>query len=103
MYLQMFSCHRADILSLTVNADETQVYAAGIDPVVVQFELSPVSSSSDWMVWQRCTVRAHHTHDVRAMAMINGFVISGGNVSCAHFIAIRSEILSLYTHRGTSL
>lgn len=74
----MFSCHRADILSIAVNADETQVYAAGIDPVQVQFELLPVSASSDWTVWQRSTVRAHHTHDVRSLVMMGNMVISGG-------------------------
>ena len=74
----MFSCHRADILSIAVNSDETQVYAAGIDPVLVQFELSPVSSASDWLVWQRSAVRAHHTHDVRAVMMMGNLVVSGG-------------------------
>ena len=82
---QMFGCHRADILSIAVNADETEVFAAGIDPTLVQFELAPVSSAgSDWLVWQRSGVRAHHTHDVRAVVMMNGFVITGGksNSSC---------------------
>ena len=74
----MFNCHRADILSIAVNAAETQVYAAGIDPVLIQFELSPVTASNDWMVWQRGTVRAHHTHDVRAVVMMGNLVISGG-------------------------
>jgi len=78
----MFSCHRADIFSIAVNDDENQVYAAGIDPVLIQFELTPVNASSDWLVWQRASVRAHHTHDVRAVVMMNNFVITGGmNIS----------------------
>lgn len=80
--LQMFGCHRADILSLTVSPDETQVFAAGIDPTLVQFELAPVSAGSDWLVWQRSGVRAHHTHDVRAVDMMNDYVITGGKFCC---------------------
>ena len=58
------------------------VYAAGIDPTLVQFELAPVSAGSDWLVWQRSGVRDHDTHDVRAVNMMNDYVITGGRFCC---------------------
>ncbi|XP_067936247.1 U3 small nucleolar RNA-associated protein 4 homolog [Watersipora subatra] len=94
--IKMFNCHRADILSIAVSQDETQVYAAGIDSVLVQFVLSPVSASSDWLVWQRSTVRAHHSHDVRAVVVMDRFVISGG-VDCSLVVADFEEKLKYKT------
>jgi len=82
----MFGCHRADVHALCVSADEQRVYAAGVDPTMVEFELAPISHNSHWTVWQRGSVRCHHTHDIRAAIMINGYVITGGRWLHLYFV-----------------
>ena len=75
---QEFQCHKADVLAVCVNSDGHSVFAAGIDPTLVQFEYISASPDSDWKMWIKSTVRTQHTHDVRALALTADMVVSGG-------------------------
>lgn len=90
--LQSFQNHRADILSLCVSPDEKVVYAAGVDPRVMAMNCSSVMLEQDVtenggdiqpMVstvdeWVKGATLQKHTHDVRALAMVGGYLVSGG-------------------------
>lgn len=72
-----FKVHAADVLAVCLSADESKVYAAGVDPAVVEFaKISNTTSGSE--IWTKSTQRSCHTHDVRAIACAGGQLVTGG-------------------------
>ncbi|KAL1525524.1 hypothetical protein AB1Y20_020380 [Prymnesium parvum] len=70
-----FASHQADVLCLAASADETAVFASGVDQKVALFcpqPTEPSSSSTEGRAapraWALTCSRRPHTHDVRALA-----------------------------------
>ncbi|XP_077982940.1 U3 small nucleolar RNA-associated protein 4 homolog [Glandiceps talaboti] len=77
--LKSFYSHKADVLTLCVNKEEDTVYAAGVDPKISTFQYVSVSGKDDNKTWvQSKVIEKAHTHDIRALAVTEHFVISGG-------------------------
>ncbi|KAL5021741.1 hypothetical protein ScPMuIL_000896 [Solemya velum] len=70
--------NKADVLCLAVSPEENSVFTSGIDPTVVQFELTPISTETDRKAWVSSLVRTQHTHDVRALVFAGKYLASGG-------------------------
>ncbi len=68
------------MLSLCISSDGSSVFASGVDPVLVQFELVPVTEGGEWKNWVRSNVRSRHSHDVRSVALAGDWVASGGQL-----------------------
>jgi len=68
--------HKADVLVVTVNADEQKVFASGVDSRIVCIERAADSSGG----WIMTHAQRPHTHDVKAMAIVpkTKFKHSGG-------------------------
>ena len=75
MFLQSHHVHKADVLCLSRGNDESSVYAAGVDPKVVEFRLISSKSSPTWVVGR---LMQRHSHDIRAIANCGGKIFSGG-------------------------
>ncbi|XP_077867131.1 U3 small nucleolar RNA-associated protein 4 homolog, partial [Saccoglossus kowalevskii] len=75
--IKSFFTHKADILALSVSKEEDKVYAAGIDPKIVQFQYVPVGSQGKQQWVQSRMLEDLHTHDVRALACTEQNIISG--------------------------
>jgi len=76
-----YQTHRADVLSVCVNQNQSEVYSSGVDPVI--FHFSPVASGpinlksasnshqspkpNRGRKWVKSIHRFSHTHDVRAI------------------------------------
>ncbi|XP_076814347.1 U3 small nucleolar RNA-associated protein 4 homolog [Clavelina lepadiformis] len=73
--LQSHRAHRADVLCLCSTKDEKCVYAAGVDPRVIAFNLV---QEDDVPTWVKGRYMQKHTHDVRALAIIENRIVSGG-------------------------
>ncbi|CAL1532765.1 unnamed protein product [Lymnaea stagnalis] len=76
--LKTFECHKADILSLCLSEDETRVYTGGVDAALYQFSLYTADPTSERKRWVHQLLHTRHTHDIRALAYVNGFLASGG-------------------------
>lgn len=63
---------------LAVDPMETVVVSSGIDSSIVQFNYIAARENSDWRDWVGSFVHNHHTHDVRAVQIIDNAVITGG-------------------------
>ena len=63
---------------LAVDPTETIVVSSGIDSSVVQFNYIAPRENSDWRDWVGTLVHNQHTHDVRAIQIINKCVVTGG-------------------------
>ena len=61
-----FSAHKYDVLCLVTAMNDTVVYAAGLDSLVV--EIRNVSSSDHSPKWLVSATQRAHTHDIRALA-----------------------------------
>jgi U3 small nucleolar RNA-associated protein 4 len=62
-----FSAHKYDVLCLVTALNDSVVYAAGLDSLVVEIRRVSQEGSEKWLV--TATQRAH-THDIRALATI---------------------------------
>jgi len=72
-----FSSHQADILALASSGK--RLYAAGIDPTIITFELN---DDDEWI--QRGQKR-YHTHDVTSISVNSKTIISAGLDACIYF------------------
>ncbi|XP_065212187.1 U3 small nucleolar RNA-associated protein 4 homolog [Planococcus citri] len=74
--------HKADILALCLNQEQNKLYCAGVDPLISSLEKISVKSSSlnsgNNYKWIKSIQRAIHDHDVRALAMVEEKLFSGG-------------------------
>lgn len=68
--------HKADILSVCLDDQQTTIYAAGVDPQIVTFERIKVRVGD--YKWVKSIQRVIHTHDVRALCFCHGKLFSGG-------------------------
>jgi len=75
--LHSFKIHEADVLSLGVSPNERQVFASGVDPLFVSFELIRINDE-DRQVWRRSWGHKMHTHDVRCIETVGSLVLSAG-------------------------
>nr|XP_039269150.1 U3 small nucleolar RNA-associated protein 4 homolog [Styela clava] len=83
--LKSFQNHRADVLSLCVSHDEKVVYASGVDSRVLAINCSSAmvgeddpSSATTVDSWVLGATLQKHTHDVRALAIVGNYLVSGG-------------------------
>ncbi|XP_069701427.1 U3 small nucleolar RNA-associated protein 4 homolog isoform X2 [Periplaneta americana] len=81
--IEGFQTHRADILSLCLTEDEQSVYCAGVDPLIVSFEKVWLRGSNDTgssrrSKWVKSIQRRIHEHDVRALTLAEGKLLSAG-------------------------
>ncbi|KAF7488625.1 U3 small nucleolar RNA-associated protein 4 [Sarcoptes scabiei] len=72
--IQSFKAHRGDVLTLCSSHDGNQIYSAGVDPTIIQFNRCHDPSDLWVITWKR----RPHTHDVRSMAFNRTWLISGG-------------------------
>ena len=70
---------KSDVLRVTVNASQTKIFASGVDSRVVCLERSSTTptTASSGSGWKNTTAQRPHTHDVKAMAVIQGKVSNG--------------------------
>ena len=61
-----------------MSMDGSSIFAAGVDPILVQFEWAPVTEGGEWKNWVRTNVRSQHSHDVRCVALAGDWIASGG-------------------------
>ena len=73
---------KADVLRVTVNASQTKIFASGVDSRVVCLERSSATPVTDpsGSGWKFTTAQRPHTHDVKAMAVIQGKVSNGSTL-----------------------
>jgi len=65
---------KGSVLTLTCSKDHTRIFASGMDPCIQQFK-----KSNDDKEWTRTRMlHKKHTHDVRSVAFMNDYVVSGG-------------------------
>ncbi|KAH3682429.1 hypothetical protein WICPIJ_006615 [Wickerhamomyces pijperi] len=73
--LQTFSVHDADILTLTCDADNENLFSAGVDRKIYKFQ----HTNNKWMINSN---RLFHSNDIRSMASYQSknyqFLVSGG-------------------------
>ncbi|CAB3981633.1 U3 small nucleolar RNA-associated 4 homolog [Paramuricea clavata] len=78
--IKSFNVHIADVLAVCVNQKEDTVYASGVDNKLVQFKL--ITDKDGSKTWSRSNSTRAHTHDIRALAMIEkdekSALVSGG-------------------------
>lgn len=76
--IKSIQSHKADVYCLAVDSTETVVVSSGIDSSVVRFNYIAARENSDWRDWVGTLVHNQHTHDVRAIQMINKSIVTGG-------------------------
>ncbi|XP_041375893.1 U3 small nucleolar RNA-associated protein 4 homolog [Gigantopelta aegis] len=76
--IKSFQSHKSDVYCMAVSMDEKNVITSGVDPTVMQFEYIQTQANSEWKTWVRSSVRMQHTHDVRALAFAENFILSAG-------------------------
>ncbi|KAK7505273.1 hypothetical protein BaRGS_00003435 [Batillaria attramentaria] len=76
--IKSIQSHKADVLTVAVDEEETNVFSSGVDPTVVKFSYMSPSGNSSWRTWVRSTVLSYHTHDVRACVVAGSTVVTGG-------------------------
>lgn len=70
-----YNSHKADVLCLCVDSDQSTVYCSGVDPIIVQF----TKTFNKYNSWVNSTTRRLHTHDVRALTCVKPkWLLSGG-------------------------
>lgn len=77
---QSMQSHKADVYCLAVDDTETTVVCSGIDSAIVQFNFIAARENSDWKDWVGSFMHNQHTHDVRAIEIIDNTVVTGGNI-----------------------
>jgi len=61
---------------MCLGENESTVFAAGVDPKVIEFQCVSAKYSSSW---KECRHMQKHSHDIRAVGLAGGRVFSGGN------------------------
>ena len=79
---------------MCLGEDETTVYAAGVDPKVIEF--AHVSAKNS--VWKMTRQMQRHSHDIRAIGLTGGKIFSGGAlIKLAIFYVV---VVNLAKHYG---
>ena len=71
-------------MALAVSPGENQIFASGVDPLFVSFEMirihddSPDHSGSREFCWRRSWGHKMHSHDVRSIEIVGSLVLTGG-------------------------
>ncbi|XP_052819109.1 U3 small nucleolar RNA-associated protein 4 homolog [Mya arenaria] len=76
--IKSISSHKSDVYCLGVDPSETMVVSSGVDSKVVQFSYVAERENSDWRDWVPTFLHNQHTHDVRAIQVIDNQVVTGG-------------------------
>ena len=98
--LQCYKSHDADVNALCLSPDGRTVFASGVEPKVVRFQLIAGPQTDAWPVWVTASVKAQHTNDVRALTLAGDCIVSAG-LSTAPACFVPSElVLGLWV--GTS-
>ncbi|ELT88845.1 hypothetical protein CAPTEDRAFT_220555 [Capitella teleta] len=84
--MKAFESHRAAVLTLALTEGGTKAYSAGIDPAIAHFDLIAPHHKSNARMWVMTSKRVEHTHDVRALQIVNQELVSGG-VDCALIVS----------------
>ena len=91
--IQSYNSHRADVLTLCNSDDEDIVFAAGVDPTIVQFNRCHGPQITTWVCSHK---RRPHNHDIRSMLINRNQLISGGIDSFLSQISINSNTYISY-------
>jgi hypothetical protein len=65
----------ADVLALDITSDECKVFGSGVDSRVVCIERQMISSENSNMKWIMTHAQRPHTHDVKAMSIVQKFKV----------------------------
>lgn len=76
--IKSIQSHKADVYCLAVDQSESTIVSSGIDSSVVQFNYVTSHENSDWKDWIGTFVHNQHTHDVRAVEIIDKTIVTGG-------------------------
>jgi len=82
--LNTFKLHDADVLTLAVSPNEKQIFASGVDPLVVSLEVARIKDTDEDMdggrefTWRRSWGHKMHSHDVRGLEIVNNLLLSAG-------------------------
>ncbi|KAL4234748.1 U3 small nucleolar RNA-associated protein 4 [Mactra antiquata] len=76
--IKAIQSHKGDVYCLSVDKTETSIVSSGVDSSVVKFSYIAPRENSDWKDWVATFVHNQHTHDVRAIQMIDKTVVTGG-------------------------
>ncbi|PSN57688.1 hypothetical protein C0J52_00311 [Blattella germanica] len=90
--IESYQSHKADILCLCLSEDETNVYCAGVDPLIMCFTKVKMKSgnntSGNKTKWVKSVQRWIHDHDVRALTLADGKLFSAE----ARYIMLRYAV-----------
>jgi len=68
--------HKADVLTVAVNSDETVAYSSGVDPTIMHFQI--IHKPDGRRKWVKSLHRQVNTHDVRCLLAFRDKIYSGG-------------------------
>lgn len=75
-YIESYLSHRADVLSIVVAPDQSTIYCAGIDPIIMSFV--KVQLKNNHYKWVKSIQRKIHDHDVRCLVYADDKLYSAG-------------------------
>ncbi|XP_059053769.1 U3 small nucleolar RNA-associated protein 4 homolog [Achroia grisella] len=75
--IESYVTHKADILSIAVSDDETNMYFSGVDPVIMQF-IKVKNNKQTGGQWVKHVQRDVHEHDVRSLVVDCDRLVSVG-------------------------
>lgn len=76
--LKSITSHRASILAMSVSPDQKLVSTAGTDPRIITFGMAAMDASASKYEWTKAWSSHEHFHDVKALAIVDDLIISGG-------------------------
>jgi len=68
--------HKADVLTVAVNSDESVAYSSGVDPTIMHFQI--IHKPDGRRKWVKSLHRQVNTHDVRCLLSFRDKIYSGG-------------------------
>ena len=69
---------------MAVSPNEKQIFASGVDPLVVSLEVARIKDTDEDMdggrefTWRRSWGHKMHSHDVRGLEIVNNLLLSAG-------------------------
>ncbi|KAM3966216.1 UTP4 small subunit processome component l(3)72Dn [Aphomia sociella] len=75
--IETYVTHKADILSIAVSDDETNMYFSGVDPVIMHF-IKVKNNKQSGGQWVKHVQRHVHEHDVRSLVIDGDRLVSVG-------------------------
>lgn len=94
--LQSFKVHAADILTLTTDLSNENVFTAGVDRKIFKFQLIETSTNTNkkQLRWSNVSNRLFHSNDIRSMTSYESknfnFLLSGGVEKCIVISSLKS-------------